>query len=68
MSAELDNMTKAELLSELRVFARSEDRRRAMLAGFDIHLSKPVEPGELVAVVARLALRNTTDSILKDES
>jgi len=68
MSAELDNMTKAELLSELRVFARSEDRCRAMLAGFDIHLSKPVEPGELVAVVARLALRNTTDSILKDES
>src|SRR6185437_5077529 len=36
-------------------FARSEDRRRAMLAGFDIHVAKPVEPGELIAVVARLS-------------
>jgi signal transduction histidine kinase/CheY-like chemotaxis protein len=42
----------------LTVFARSEDRRRAMLAGFDMHVSKPVEPGELVAVVARLARRS----------
>ena len=41
----------------LTAFARSEDRRRAMLSGFDIHVSKPVEPGELVAVVARLARR-----------
>jgi len=38
----------------LTAFARSEDRRRAMLAGFDMHVAKPVEPGELVAVVARL--------------
>jgi signal transduction histidine kinase/ActR/RegA family two-component response regulator len=41
----------------LTAFARSEDRRRAMLAGFDVHVSKPVEPGELVAVVARMARR-----------
>jgi signal transduction histidine kinase/CheY-like chemotaxis protein len=41
----------------LTAFARSEDRRRAMLCGFDMHVSKPVEPGELVAVVARLARR-----------
>lgn len=41
----------------LTAFARSEDRRRALLAGFDMHLSKPVEPGELVAVVARMARR-----------
>jgi signal transduction histidine kinase len=41
----------------LTAFARSEDRRRAMLAGFDMHVSKPVEPGELVAVVARMARR-----------
>jgi CheY-like chemotaxis protein len=41
----------------LTAFARSEDRRRAMLSGFDMHVSKPVEPGELVAVVARLARR-----------
>jgi CheY-like chemotaxis protein len=42
----------------LTAFARSEDRRRAMLAGFDMHVTKPVEPGELVAVVARLARRS----------
>jgi CheY-like chemotaxis protein len=41
----------------LTAFARSEDRRRAMLAGFDMHVAKPVEPGELVAVVARMARR-----------
>jgi DNA-binding response OmpR family regulator len=29
-----------------------------MLAGFDLHIAKPVEPGELVAVVSRLARRN----------
>jgi CheY-like chemotaxis protein len=42
----------------LTAFARSEDRRQAMLAGFDVHVAKPVEPGELVAVVSRLSRRN----------
>jgi hypothetical protein len=28
-----------------------------MLAGFDIHVAKPVDPAELVAVVGRLARR-----------
>jgi CheY-like chemotaxis protein len=41
----------------LTAHARSEDRRRAMLSGFDIHVARPVEPSELVAVVARLARR-----------
>ena len=41
----------------LTAFARSEDRRQAMLAGFDMHVAKPVEPGEVVAVVSRLARR-----------
>jgi hypothetical protein len=31
----------------LTAFARSEDRRRALLAGFQMHISKPVEPAEL---------------------
>jgi signal transduction histidine kinase/ActR/RegA family two-component response regulator len=38
----------------LTAFARSEDRTRALLAGYQAHLSKPVEPSELVATVARL--------------
>lgn len=39
----------------LTAFARSEDRRRAIGAGFQMHLAKPVEPAELVTVVASLA-------------
>lgn len=41
----------------LTAFARSEDRRRALLAGFQTHVAKPVDPAELVAVVASLAER-----------
>ena len=41
----------------LTAFARSEDRRRAMLAGFQVHVAKPVDPDELVAVVASLVGR-----------
>jgi CheY-like chemotaxis protein/two-component sensor histidine kinase len=41
----------------LTAFARSEDRRRALLAGFQLHVSKPVEPAELLAVVANVAKR-----------
>ncbi|HYD01303.1 MAG TPA: ATP-binding protein, partial [Phycisphaerales bacterium] len=39
----------------LTAFARSEDRTRAMLAGFQTHITKPVEPLELAAAVASLA-------------
>ena len=41
----------------LTAFARPEDRRRALLAGFQTHVAKPVDPAELVAVVASLAGR-----------
>ena len=41
----------------LTAFARSDDRRRAISAGFHMHLAKPVEPAELVTVVASLARR-----------
>jgi len=36
-------------------FVGTEDRQKAFLAGFQAHLAKPVEPGQLVAVVASLA-------------
>ena len=36
-------------------YARGEDRRRALDAGFQRHLAKPVEPAELVRLVAELA-------------
>jgi signal transduction histidine kinase/ActR/RegA family two-component response regulator len=41
----------------LTAFARSEDRTRALRAGFMAHISKPVEPAELVATVASVAGR-----------
>jgi len=41
----------------LTAFARSEDRTRALRSGFEMHLAKPVDPGELVASVATLARR-----------
>ena len=41
----------------LTAYARVEDRTRALRAGFQQHLPKPVEPAELVAVVANLAGR-----------
>lgn len=37
----------------LTAYARTEDRRRVILAGFQAHVAKPVESGELPALVAR---------------
>jgi PAS domain S-box-containing protein len=39
----------------LSAYARSEDRTKAILSGFQNHLAKPVEPAELVAIVSSLA-------------
>jgi two-component system, chemotaxis family, sensor kinase Cph1 len=41
----------------LTAFARSEDRSRAFLAGFDMYLPKPVDPNELMALVVNLRQR-----------
>jgi len=41
----------------LTAYARVDDRVRALNAGFQVHIAKPVEPFELIAVVASLAKR-----------
>ena len=41
----------------LTAFGRPEDRIRSLMAGFNIHVSKPVDPDELTAIVASLAGR-----------
>jgi signal transduction histidine kinase len=41
----------------LTAFARSEDREQALMAGYQCHLAKPVQPTELAALIARLARR-----------
>jgi PAS domain S-box-containing protein len=51
--AEIRNIPAAALTA----FARSEDRTKALRSGFEMHLAKPVDPGELVASVATLVRR-----------
>jgi PAS domain S-box-containing protein len=41
----------------LTAYARAEDRVRAILAGFQMHIAKPVEAVELITMVASLAGR-----------
>lgn len=41
----------------LTAYARMEDRLRALAAGFQMHLAKPVEPAELLAVIVSLTKR-----------
>jgi CheY-like chemotaxis protein len=38
----------------LTAFARGEDRVRALRAGFQMHLAKPIDPAELVLVLLSL--------------
>jgi CheY-like chemotaxis protein len=54
MPAEKGGLTPAAALT---AFARSEDRQRALIAGFQSHIAKPVEPSELITLVASLAGR-----------
>ncbi|RKH82591.1 PAS domain S-box protein [Corallococcus sp. AB032C] len=54
LSAEKGGHTPAVAIT---AYARSEDRTRVLRAGFQSHVPKPVEPGELLAVIASLADR-----------
>jgi PAS domain S-box-containing protein len=49
--------TKDIPAAALTAFARPDDRKRSLLAGFQTHVAKPVDPAELKAVVASLAFR-----------
>ncbi len=50
----------------LTAFARSQDRMRALMAGFQMHVPKPVEAAELVMVIASLAQRPARDDSSQD--
>lgn len=39
----------------LTAFSRVDDRRRCLSSGFQVHVPKPVEPAEILAIVASLA-------------
>jgi signal transduction histidine kinase/ActR/RegA family two-component response regulator len=42
-------------------FARPEDRERAIAAGFDAHLAKPVNAGRLIQLMGQLAIADRAD-------
>jgi two-component system CheB/CheR fusion protein len=46
-------------------FARGEDRQRALAAGFDEHLPKPVDPEQLIAVIAHLVVNSSSENRAK---
>jgi CheY-like chemotaxis protein len=44
----------------LTAYGRTQDRALSLAAGYSMHVPKPVDPGELTAIVASLAGRPTT--------
>ena len=45
----------------LTAYASAADRRRALLAGFQTHLAKPVDPDDLLAVILSLTFQQETE-------
>jgi CheY-like chemotaxis protein len=51
----LDNGRNSPLPAvAITAYARAEDRQRSLLAGYQAHLTKPIEARELIATVAAL--------------
>jgi PAS domain S-box-containing protein len=53
----LDSEARDTPAIALTAYARAEDRMRALAAGFQMHVPKPVEASELVMVIASLVKR-----------
>lgn len=61
LPAELGGATPAAAFTAM---ASAEDRVRALTAGFQLHIAKPLEPRKLVLAVAELAgRRSETQSV-----
>jgi signal transduction histidine kinase len=58
----LDGPARMLPAAAFTAYATATDRARALLAGFQAHIPKPVEPSELAAVVAALVGRTTVKS------
>lgn len=56
---EAEQEAKATPALALTAYAKAEDRVRALAGGYQVHLSKPVEPAEFALVVANLIGRGT---------
>ena len=42
----------------LTAYGRTQDRMLSLTAGYNMHVPKPVDPGELTAIIANVAGRN----------
>ncbi len=63
----LDAPSQGVPAAAVTAFARVEDRQRALRAGYQRHVAKPIEPSELINVVAILAGRtHQTHGVLVD--
>ncbi len=47
----------------LTAYASAEDHRRALSAGFQVHVTKPIEPADLALLVASLAGRSAPEQL-----
>jgi PAS domain S-box-containing protein len=52
-----DPAVRDVVAAALTAYARSEDRAKALRSGYEIHLSKPIDPAELVATMSALSRR-----------
>jgi signal transduction histidine kinase/ActR/RegA family two-component response regulator len=59
MDQGVGRLTPAAALSAL---ARAEDRRRALSAGYQMHVTKPIDPLELAATIERLAATKISET------
>jgi DNA-binding response OmpR family regulator len=41
----------------LTAYGRTQDRIQTLTAGYDMHVPKPVDPGELTTIIATVASR-----------
>jgi signal transduction histidine kinase/CheY-like chemotaxis protein len=57
LMAQISAIDRRPIAIAVTAHSRPEDRLKAVAAGFQWHLPKPIEPSELVAVVASLAGR-----------
>ena len=52
--SEAKELVRAIPLVAMTAYARAEDKRRVLEAGFDRHVAKPIEPEELVAALVAI--------------
>ena len=50
---EFDSLRQTPTIA-LTAFARLEDKQKALAAGFQMHLTKPIQPSELIVAVANI--------------